>query len=254
VILLFDPEFLSAANFRKRRLLAMLPNHKEFMIAAELELYFLEALLTSPLHRHTKSPTLWYHRYWLLETTGSQLAAQGNDFWTKTSGNDEISSVFAAAEKHPNNYYAWQHGRRMVALYSKTVNADEEQTLLTAPNGMAMDVLEWCMHHPSDTSGWSFLYFLFFCTKQENYKMREMIWEILKFAIHTKWEKEGIWYFLRAVWMEPRSVEMGLRKQILEMIPQFLNASGTIPLRGEVMQGADKATWEQVIDQFRHGT
>merc|ERR1711939_435110 len=70
IILLYDPEYLTAANARKTYLLNMLgmkvtygPTHSMLLThAVRKELWFLESVLNSPLRRQSKSPTLWWQR------------------------------------------------------------------------------------------------------------------------------------------------------------------------------------------------
>jgi hypothetical protein len=72
VILFFEPEHLTAANFRKRKLEELRTDttpaaQLAYRKAIKHEFCFLDSILTSPLHRQSKSPTLWHHRLWLLE-------------------------------------------------------------------------------------------------------------------------------------------------------------------------------------------
>ncbi|TAQ86916.1 hypothetical protein B7494_g4771 [Chlorociboria aeruginascens] len=68
VILLINPEHLTAANARKRLIQAcQARSGTELHAALAEELMFTDSMLTSQLHRHTKSPTLWGHRRWLVE-------------------------------------------------------------------------------------------------------------------------------------------------------------------------------------------
>ncbi|KAI4137993.1 MAG: hypothetical protein LQ340_008078, partial [Diploschistes diacapsis] len=86
VLLLLHPEHLTAANERKRALLRLhdllLPHRSPSPppphaasrthrrpphdLPVEQDLLLTTSLLTSPLRRHAKSPTLWAHRLWLL--------------------------------------------------------------------------------------------------------------------------------------------------------------------------------------------
>lgn len=47
----------------------------EFTAALTFELNLLTSLLTSPLHKHAKSPTLWAHRRWVLVTFEREVRA-----------------------------------------------------------------------------------------------------------------------------------------------------------------------------------
>src|ERR1700744_3971783 len=109
IILLFDPEYITAANFRKRRIQTLFASselHSNF----KDELLFLNTILTSPLHRQSKSPTLWHHRWWLLTEVLPRLNIGDSNLQTIVAS--EFAAVMKAGERHPNNYYAFQHGRR----------------------------------------------------------------------------------------------------------------------------------------------
>ncbi|KAI0552746.1 hypothetical protein F4679DRAFT_49596 [Xylaria curta] len=66
ILLLMDPEHLTAANIRKRAL--SVPSNLT-QATLKKEKWFVDTLLTARLHRHTKSPTLWSHRRWLVTTS-----------------------------------------------------------------------------------------------------------------------------------------------------------------------------------------
>lgn len=76
LMLLQDPEHTTAVNARKRLLRNLLetcsghsgtPSTHLLDEYIRKELWLLDSLQTSPLKKHTKSPTLWQHRRWLLE-------------------------------------------------------------------------------------------------------------------------------------------------------------------------------------------
>jgi len=116
VVLLMDPEHLTAANTRKKLVQKNSRTHLE--AALKKELRFLDSYLTSRLHRHTKSPTLWGHRRWLLEQW--KLIQMEHD-----THRDLESVVLVAAERHPKNYYAWSHMRWLVQNFTfKTCSED----------------------------------------------------------------------------------------------------------------------------------
>ncbi|KAK4135617.1 hypothetical protein BT67DRAFT_255924 [Trichocladium antarcticum] len=142
VILLLDPEYLTAANSRKRLLQGQVSSGGDARAMLEKEKRFVDSLLTSRLHRHTKSPTLWSHRRWLLTLTVS-LGVPVDAL------RDMTDVVFVAGERHPRNYYAWCHARFLMG-FRTGVNGNE---LLAATQ-------TWCFRHHTDISGWSFLYFL----------------------------------------------------------------------------------------------
>ena len=76
LMLLHDPEHITAANARKRYLRDLLetcsghsgtPSTHMLDEYIRKEIWLLDSLQTSPLMKHTKSSTLWQHRRWLIE-------------------------------------------------------------------------------------------------------------------------------------------------------------------------------------------
>lgn len=186
VILLMDPEHLTAANTRKR--LTCKAVQREFGGGFRLraEQMFVDSLLTSRLHRHTKSPTLWSHRRWLIGVTrGVKLRVDVLS--------DMIGVVTVAAERHPRNYYAWSHARWLVSLDHVAVAPRDE--LMAA-------IKEWCLRHRDDISGWSFLSFLLSPSKQVHPDAADasrVFGEVLKLAESLRWTNESVWVFLRTL-------------------------------------------------------
>jgi hypothetical protein len=192
VMLLFDPEHLTAANFRKRRLVALragtTPKAKvAFRTAVKNEFCFMDSILTSPLHRQSKSPTLWYHRFWLLKLLDlheleSIFGQTHSDIW-----HSELTSVGKSGERHPKNYYAWQYGRR---LADQIDGADTTE--------FARCVKDWCCKNPSDISGWSCLIYLIL--KLEALQERlELVRAIMNYAVNLRSEHESLWVFIRTI-------------------------------------------------------
>ncbi|KAF2278070.1 protein prenylyltransferase [Westerdykella ornata] len=190
VILLFDPEHITAANFRKRRLLEMAGNplaSKALGHAVDQELIFLNSILTSPLHRQSKSPTLWYHRTWLLQFL-VPIKPEGIDGAALASFVlRELNAVCKASERHPKNYYAWLHARRLVA------KVDGYDFIILES---ARKVQQWCLRNPGDVSGWSFLIFLLKRLRAVN-EWNAIVNRTLDFAVNLGWEGEALWMFLR---------------------------------------------------------
>lgn len=138
VLLLQEPNHSTAANWRKRYLCSMrqwaaLDDSK---LVLQAEWAFLTSLLTSPLPpAHAKSPTLWFHRLWLLRTflfQQTQLVflprfevfpaskARGDLSFQMTLRFDwwrtELEIVQQAGARHPRNYYSWAYARDLWAL------------------------------------------------------------------------------------------------------------------------------------------
>ncbi|KAK8094531.1 hypothetical protein PG997_001216 [Apiospora hydei] len=112
VILLMDPEHLTATNIRKKSIVSRLQAGALPAQVLQAEQQFVDSLLTSRLHRHTKSPTLWSHRRWLIQNLGSLRSSE-------RIRSDLTNVVMIAAERHPRNYYAWSHARWLFDISNK---------------------------------------------------------------------------------------------------------------------------------------
>ncbi|KAK0674460.1 hypothetical protein QBC41DRAFT_308736 [Cercophora samala] len=185
VILLFDPEHLTAANTRKRIIQAQLggqdSNPREVL---EREKRVIDSLLTSRLHRHTKSPVLWSHRRWLI----TQYAKYGLP--VDVAGDIE-KVVCVAGERHPRNYYAWCHARFLVNNTTTTTNDTDGVKLLEV-------VQTWCVQNHTDISGWSFLSFLLSLDKDAPESSR-VIANVLELVDSLRLSNESVWVFLRTL-------------------------------------------------------
>jgi len=193
VMLLMDAENLTAAHARKR-LIQRCNDSVDLEPILKQELIWVEGLLTSRLHRHTKSPTLWNHRRWLLELGNSiQMPYDIH--------RDLMEVIFVSAERHPRNYYAWQHLRWILLnIYGDsspngTIYLDDENLIAT--------ILAWCTRHPSDTSGFSFLLFCI-SALPERIRCRSEVYssvcrEVLGLANSFQWTHESVWVFLRTL-------------------------------------------------------
>lgn len=181
VILLLDPEYLTAANSRKRLIQGRIAD-EDVGARLEKEKRFVDSLLTSRLHRHTKSPTLWSHRRWLLGIL-------------KSSGlpvdvlRDVKTVVFVAGERHPRNYYAWCHARFLARL-DRCANSRE----------MLSAVQSWCFQHHIDISGWSFLYFLLTVDGGLGREAGSSTFnEVIRLVDSLRLTNESVWVFLRTL-------------------------------------------------------
>ncbi|KAL9099622.1 MAG: hypothetical protein Q9163_004897 [Psora crenata] len=236
VMLLWDPNHHTAINWRKRFLLRELgaTRHREGEDGrhedderkggiVEEELRFLESLLTSPLPKHTKSSTLWSHRLWLLRTVpphsfcpGGVAGADGyegikpagveqkKEVDTSLTWKRELGIVMSAGERHPRNYYAWNYARDCFGLlFPNSPAVDAFPHRIWTP-GMLTMVNQWCLMHPRDISGWTFLSWI--CESMardtkgtcEGVMMRT-IWETVEFVRKYKWRGESVERFLKTV-------------------------------------------------------
>jgi protein prenyltransferase alpha subunit repeat containing protein 1 len=195
VMLLMDPEHLTAANARKRLIQKSQQDSKADLEALlRREMHFVDSYLTSRLHRHTKSPTLWGHRRWVLDICKSiQMEYDIH--------HDLKYVVLIAAERHPKNYYAWSHLRWLVQ--SSTAYSDVQMTNSDF-NRLVSVVKDWCLRHPADTSGFSFLLFCLsmprFSEHSSQMQLRSSACsDVLRLAVAFKWTHETIWVFLRTL-------------------------------------------------------
>ncbi|KAM4066868.1 prenyltransferase [Hirsutella rhossiliensis] len=190
VILLFDPEHLTAANTRKRILEEALSRSEDSAALLMREKMFIDSLLTSRLHRHTKSPNLWSHRRWLMERyreAGLAIDAAG----------DLRTVVFVSAERHPRNYYAWCHARLLIGL----LESDDKTRTDAAVSTILGDTKRWCFGHHNDISGWMFLLFLLeWCPAG----VASVLSETMQLTESFRWRNESVWCFLRSMMLAAR--------------------------------------------------
>ncbi|KAK4228974.1 hypothetical protein QBC38DRAFT_133208 [Podospora fimiseda] len=182
VILLLDPEYLTAANTRKRLIQKHLRNPDQLRLVLKKEKQFLDTFLTSILHRHTKSPTLWNHRRWLLGVFKScdlpiDVVADIRDI------------VCVAGERHSRNYYAWCHARFLMSL-GNDVNGQE----------LLNTIKTWCFRHHTDISGWSFLCFLLSASNVADPGAVDSVSaQVLEIVSSLRLVNESVWVFLRTL-------------------------------------------------------
>lgn len=206
VLLLFDPEYLTAANYRKRHLLDLaskseLYNPEESRNVLLDEMAMLNSFVMSPLHRHTKSPTLWHHRRWLLhrfyriilDSTIPVLSEAREISYCRS----ELSVITKASERHPLNYYAWNYARSLFEFVDCQGHHIRDREPLVEQ--LVEIVYDWCTQHPEDTSGWSFL--LYLLHKQSSTSRTEqgtrVVRKALDYAMSYNLDRESIWSFLR---------------------------------------------------------
>jgi hypothetical protein len=230
IILLYDTEHLTAANLRKKMLLAICQHApKKLIVAVRQEITFLNSILTSPLHRQSKSPTLWYHRRWLLSMMEQKFRSftDPSEILNRQDlVRSEITAVLRAAERHPNNYYAWQHARCLISAESQ----GEPESVMEPLD----KVLRWCFRNPSDTSGWSFLLYLLGRPAVNPKDAAAVLNSVLEFAARMRWEKEALWVFVRAALGPESLVTNEDRAGQVTMVRQRVMDHGKVPLFGQV--------------------
>ncbi|OGM39305.1 hypothetical protein ABOM_012016 [Aspergillus bombycis] len=210
IILLFDCEHLTACNWRRGRLDTLKRHHdvssddpSPLIQALETELTLMTTYLCSPLHRHTKSPTLWQHRLWvlsrLLEARGA--GARRPSFVSPSETNQhqeskvdllksELAIVFRAGELHPRNYYAFNYIRQVFGVLSNTTKGHS-----ALAESILDSVLSWCLAHPSDISGWMFMLYLLEAVPKADLQPNA-VQKVVRYALDVGWEGESLWTFV----------------------------------------------------------
>ncbi|KAL9138430.1 MAG: hypothetical protein Q9175_000361 [Cornicularia normoerica] len=232
VILLFDPNHLTAANFRKRHLQRFSSKRTgndyndqdadSLAEAVQQELRFLASLVTSPLSKHAKSSTLWAQRLWIVQNffelamhehaTDEAIQMMNIKYGTRGFWDEELVIVMKAGERHPRNYYGWQYARQLFSFVqsqrSELVERRHwDREMLRDSIGL---VHRWCLMHPRDISGWTFMVFLLEqlrndrCDEGEKRKGAEdeigiSASETKFFARKYEWKGESIEWFLKAM-------------------------------------------------------
>ncbi|KAL9013121.1 MAG: hypothetical protein Q9173_002164 [Seirophora scorigena] len=203
VLQLLNPEHLSAANFRKRCLLLRRCNRggeddDQAAVSCTREMVWIESLVTSPLYRHAKSPTLWAHRLWVLKTFLHSLS-----LWDAGNGDGgggaaagllarELGVVMRAGERHAGNYHAWNYAREVVKLVDVLGSAGVERGMKAVVEKMH----GWCLAHPRDISGWSFLAFLLRGQAVDGHVARQVYCETEAFVERLRWQGKSVHWFL----------------------------------------------------------
>ncbi|EAU34659.1 conserved hypothetical protein [Aspergillus terreus NIH2624] len=210
IILLFDCEHTTACNWRKKRLRDMMqslgltnPASREALISLlHSELTLMTTYVCSPLRRHTKSPTLWEHRLWVLKhllfirrSGGTSGAPQTPDCEaTAELWEQELTTVLRAGELHPRNYYAFSYIRELHDVLS--LGTDNLCDCYLQLGRRAVDpTLTWCLAHTTDISGWMFLLYLLGTVPDPTLRT-DTVRKVVCFARDVGWEGESLWTFV----------------------------------------------------------
>lgn len=251
IMLLFDCEHLTACNWRKRRLLAALAHRhdapdrpSQLIRILKTELTLLQSYQCSPLHRHTKSPTLWSHRLWVLK----QLLKIEDCSPEALLGLErhELTVVLRAAELHPKNYYAFTYMRQLHAFLGRTAMEAEKPSSWTAGLAKALvhPVLDWCLANPRDISGWAFGIYLLNHVADRQLRA-DAVGRVLRFARNVGWEGESLWTFV-----DQAVRQFDLESLVDEMFPH--DQEGQEPVSLSVAQYPPrKWPWRVRLDRAR---
>lgn len=252
VMLLFDCEHLTACNWRKRRLQAAMTHcpdiSNQTSTATELleaELSLMSSYQCSPLHRHTKSPTLWHHRLWVVVHLLQRRHWSSEDLLKLQR--TELDVVLRAGELHPKNYYAFSYMRQLDVLLAATVEKTTGQP--TWEDHSAQSVLErvvvWCLANPRDISGWSFCLYVLHNVPEQRSRVNALE-RVVKFALNVGWEGESLWTFV-----DQASRQFGLESVVEDTILLHYNQE-TGPRGPKMTQDSrQKKSWQTWLAQAR---
>ena len=252
IILLFDPEHLTAVNFRKRFILSL---HKEDDLGLATtfpqseyvanELAFLESLQTSHLPRHTKSPTLWSHRKWLKKQQVLAIST-GSRKSEKVMHSDilvELPIIQKSGERHPKNYYAWTYARWLAKQSNQFERVEAFDGVSKPGQELIARTCDWCLKNPTDTSGWSFL--LFVLRDRPDAKNIQTVEIILTYALDFRWLSEAVWVFIRTIIGCPNYLPLSSRLEFTEQLNKLADIeadSTSIEQDGSYMTRANAAS------------
>ncbi|KAF2692131.1 hypothetical protein K458DRAFT_381957 [Lentithecium fluviatile CBS 122367] len=241
-ILLLDPEHLTAANFLKRRLEHLQSRSQSqpqtiYHHTLHTHLTFQTTILTSPLHRQTKSPTLWHHRFWLVKhhilpniLLPNHLPPNRLPPNPSSPGLDvqeflqsELNVICKSGERHPKNYYAFQYARRLFNLVLAQRSVDEVEVVHMKE--VLQMMRSWCSRHPSDISGFSFLAWLLHHTKNVEDR-RRVVDRVVGYALSVGLANESVWWFVRTVLADGTVGEGEGGKEILGVLVGWLRERG----------------------------
>lgn len=232
VQLLMDPEHLTAANTRKRVLVRRSASggsssRGTLAHAVRAEFRLVDSLLTSRLHRHTKSPTLWSHRRWLVQRCAEWSSSSSSPLLLPAAAVADVHDVLrrvvmVSAERHPRNYYAWCHARFLVGPLvspspSSSRSGEEEDGVDDdyGDDGALEKILDttkrWAFGHHTDVSGWSFLWWFLLqslgatgavvqeASRRGRRRRRAaaVVAEAAELAVSLRWANESVLAFLR---------------------------------------------------------
>ena len=274
IILLFDCEHVTACNWRKRQLASTIKTHDFFTADHEdhddliqqlqFELTLMTTYLNSPLHRHTKSPTLWQHRLWvmshILKVQGLEpTVMQSNTSDDRSQPNrlgmetvqalfiTELDAVLRAGELHPKNYYAFSYLRELHRMLANAVGA--EGGFVELARSLFPASLDWCLSHPRDIYGWMFLLYLLEAIQDSPIAV-ESTKRVAQFALDVGWDGESLWTFV-----DMAAMKFGLVETVQDMlqsrgIAPMNSAMSRLSIHETAIPGQQWKTWVAMVKGY----
>lgn len=252
IMLFFDCEHLTACNWRKRRLRAAMAHYPSISSQTSAAMELLEAELTlmssyqcSPLHRHTKSPTLWHHRLWVVVHLLQRRHWSPEDLLKLQR--TELNVVLRAGELHPKNYYAFSYMRQLDVLIAATVEKTTGQS--TWETHLAQSIVErvvnWCLANPRDISGWSFGLYVLSNVREQQSRVNALE-RVVKFALNVGWEGESLWTFV-----DQASRQFGLESVIEDTMTLYCDQETRSRDSQMVQDSRQKKSWQTWLARAR---
>ncbi|KAJ5150617.1 Protein prenyltransferase [Penicillium coprophilum] len=252
MMLLFDCEHITACNWRKRRMRAAMAHYSDISNQTSTAMDLLEAELTlmssyqcSPLHRHTKSPTLWNHRLWVIAHLLQRRHWSPEDLFELQLA--ELAVVLRAGELHPKNYYAFNYMRQLDVLLADLVgkttghSAWEPRTAQSVVERM----IDWCLANPRDISGWSFGLYVLNNTLEQHIRVK-VLERVVKFALNVGWEGESLWTFV-----DQASRQFGLESVVEHTMRLHCDQGTGIRHFQMVRDSRQKKSWQNWLAQAK---
>jgi hypothetical protein len=140
--------------------------------------------------------------------------------------------VMVAAERHPRNYYAWNHARWLVSFFSDRLGDG-------VLSDITDEVRDWSFRHHTDISGWSFLrHLLVMDESRGGKKSSSVLKQALELASSLQWKNESVWWFLRT--MASSSREQGA------VCERFVSVNAQL-----FASSAEGSTEREILDKAR---
>ncbi|ODM22326.1 hypothetical protein SI65_03172 [Aspergillus cristatus] len=236
ILILLAPEHVTACNWRKRRLIRILQSTSDDVLEIlDKELTLTASYLCSPLHRHTKSPTLWQHRLWVLRRILSIRDPGETPEAIQSLLQSELSIVLRSGELHPRNYYAFSYMRQLHTLLSKTGPEAEDITI-----ALLERTVSWCQANTRDISGWMFALYLLDGIPDRRDVQARVVNTVVRFALDIGWTGESLWTF----------VDLAIRKTgVVDAVRGLLKTSPG-EHNGTTLSGKSWKTWLGMAETY----
>ncbi|OQE36236.1 hypothetical protein PENCOP_c012G07281 [Penicillium coprophilum] len=252
IMLLFDCEHLTACNWRKRRLRAAMAHYPDIssqtstaMDLLEAELLLMSSYQCSPLHRHTKSPTLWHHRLWVIVHLLQRRHWSPEDLFELQLA--ELDVVLRAGELHPKNYYAFNYMRQLDVLLADTVGKPTCHSTWETRTAQSVveRIIDWCLANPRDISGLSFGLYVLNNTLEQHIRVKALE-RVVRFALNVGWEGESLWTFV-----DQASRQFGLESVVEHIMRAHCDEGTGIRDSQMVKDSRQKKSWQNWLAEAK---